>query len=295
MIISASGIGVKRGEATILQSVDFVARAGEVVGLIGPNGAGKSTLLEVIAGLRKPELGQVFYDGKPATSVPRRSLARRLAYLKQDATVDWPLSVEKVVALGRLPYSGLFAAHDRRADDRATRAAMETAGIAQFAERNVQTLSGGERARVLLARALAVEAETLLADEPVDALDPMHQLNVMELLRRTRDRGTGIVVVLHDLTLASRFCDRLVLLDRGRVAAEGAPQDVLTDDILAQCYGVRALTGIHAGGRFIVPWQKASHPSHDLKTDRLAPPLIANGHGHIVPLDGAPQRRTLDS
>ncbi|WP_084175007.1 ABC transporter ATP-binding protein [Afifella pfennigii] len=293
MIISASGIGVKRGGATILESVHAVARPGEMVGLIGPNGAGKSTLIEVMAGLRKPDLGHVFYDGRLAASVPRRKLARRLAYLEQGAKVDWPLAVEKIVALGRLPHAGVFSARDREADADAVKRAMQAADVLAFAERAFTSLSGGERARVLLARALAVEAEILLADEPTDALDPLHQLNVMELLRRTAHRGTGIVVVLHDLTLASRFCDRLILLSGGRVAAEGAPDDVLTDNNLAECYGVRSLTGVHGGRRFIVPWQRTSGSWSEPLLEE-SEPGIANGQGRIVPFATARSRPTLD-
>ncbi|WP_084175146.1 ABC transporter ATP-binding protein [Afifella pfennigii] len=294
MIISASGIGVKRGDATILESVHAVSRPKEMVGLIGPNGAGKSTLIEVMAGLRKPDLGHVFYDGRLAASVPRRRLARRLAYLEQGAKVDWPLSVEKIVALGRLPHAGVFSARNRQADDTAVGSAMRAADVEGFAQRAFTSLSGGERARVLLARALAVEAEILLADEPVDALDPLHQLNVMELLRRTADGGTGVVVVLHDLTLASRFCDRLILLHRGRVAAEGAPDEVLTDRIVAQCYGVRSLSGTHGGRRFIVPWRRASG-SWSEPSEEETEPEIANGHGRVVPFTAAPSRPMLDS
>ena len=251
MKLEARAVSVRLDGTDVLRDVDFDARPGELVGLIGPNGAGKSTLLSVLATLRTPDAGSVTFDGQPAAAIGARPLSRRLAFLAQSGRIDWPLSVERVVALGRLPHGGRSTAAD---DDRAIRGAMEAADIARFAGRSVDTLSGGERTRVLLARALAVEADLLLADEPIAALDPFHQLQVMELLARTARAGTGVVVVLHDLTLASRFCDRLVLLHQGRKLADGAPADVLGAARIAEAYRVSAVIGEHAGARFVVPW-----------------------------------------
>lgn len=256
MRIEARDIAVRLGGATILDGVDIGISPGEFVGLIGPNGAGKTTLLTVLARLRMPDGGQLLYDDSPAGALGRTALARRLAYLAQGTQVDWPLAAEDVVALGRLPHAGRFGPADSAADRRAVEAAMAAADIAHFADRPVTTLSGGERMRVLLARALAVEAEILLADEPVAALDPYHQLKVMELLAGAARAGLGVVAVLHDLTLASRFCDRLVLLDGGRVKADGAPGEVLTDAEIGSAYGVASLFGAHDGTRYVLPWRR---------------------------------------
>lgn len=244
-----------RGRA-ILSKVDIAAAPGELVGLIGPNGAGKSTLLSVLARLRAPDGGTVTYDGLPAGTVDTRALARRLAMLAQSGRVDWPLTVERVVALGRLPHAGRFGTGDPGRDRAAIRRAMRAADVERLADRPVDTLSGGERTRVLVARALAVEAEMLLADEPVAALDPYHEIEVMELLAGTVRDGAGVVVVLHDLTLAGRFCDRLVLLKDGRVIASGPPGAVLTDALIAEAYGVSALLGAHEGAPFVLPWRR---------------------------------------
>lgn len=252
MKLQARAVRVRLDGTDVLRDVDFDARPGEMVGLIGPNGAGKSTLLSVLATLRAPDAGSVTFDGLTAGAIGARPLSRRLAYLAQSGRIDWPLSVERVVALGRLPHAGRTTGHD---DEQAIRRAMEAADIAHFAGRPVDTLSGGERTRVLLARALAVEAELLLADEPIAALDPFHQLHVMQLLARTARSGTGVVVVLHDLTLASRFCDRLVLLHEGRMLADGAPAEVLSEARIAEAYRVSAVIGDHAGARYVVPWR----------------------------------------
>jgi iron complex transport system ATP-binding protein len=159
-----------------------------------------------------------------------------------------------VVGLGRLPHRRPFGG-PTEADRAAIAAALARCDVADFSDRTMGTLSGGERRRVLLARALAVEAPYLLADEPLAALDPLHQIEVMELLRQTARRGAGVVVVLHDLTLATRFCDRLALLDHGRLVAEGAPEAVLDDARLAGVFGVEALRGSHAGEPFLLPWR----------------------------------------
>ncbi|WP_018699883.1 ABC transporter ATP-binding protein [Amorphus coralli] len=256
MRIEGTGLTVRIGATSILSGVDVAAEPGELVGLIGPNGAGKSTLLSVLARLRTPQAGTLAYDGAPAARMDGRALARRLAMLAQSGGVEWPLTVDRVVAIGRLPHAGRFAASDPEHDREAIQRAMHAANVEALAGRTVDTLSGGERTRVLLARALAVEAEMLLADEPIAALDPYHQIEVMELLAAVVRRGGGVVVVLHDLSLAARFCDRLVLLDRGRVVADATPEQVLTEDRIAAVYGVSVELGSRDGARFVVPWTR---------------------------------------
>ncbi|MFG1431586.1 ATP-binding cassette domain-containing protein [Xanthobacter sp. V2C-8] len=251
MLISASGIVVRRGARTVLEGVELSARPGELLGLLGPNGAGKTTLLRVLAHLQETVAGTVLYDGADATSVGRRVLGRSLAYLAQGGRIHWPMRVEHVVALGRLPH-GTSPAVDAAAVARA----MAAADVDAFAGRPAGSLSGGEKMRVLLARALAVEGRALLADEPVAALDPYHQLHVMEVLRRQARAGLTVVVVLHDLTLAARFCDRVALLHGGRLMADGTPEEVMTPARLEAAYGVHVESGERHGERFILPWSR---------------------------------------
>jgi iron complex transport system ATP-binding protein len=225
--------------------------AGGVTGLIGPNGAGKSTLVRAIAGL-VPSEGAILIDGMRVGSMPLLDRARRIAYLPQGQAVHWPLTVERLVALGRLPHLAPFA-RQGAADGAAIEMALERTDLLGLRDRPVDQLSGGERARVLLARALAVEAPLLLADEPLAALDPSHQIDVMRLLRAEADRGATVIAVLHDLTLAARWCDRLLLIDQGRLVADGSPRDVLTADRIGAVYGVSAYIGEADGEPLVVP------------------------------------------
>jgi iron complex transport system ATP-binding protein len=213
--------------------------------------------LRLLAGLRAAEGGLVLYNGRSVKQIGLRELARKIAYLAQSANVHWHMQVESVIELGRLPHRrvlhGLTAA-DREAVDRA----MAACDVAAFRTRTMSEVSGGERLRILLARALAVDADLLLADEPIAALDPRHQLQVMELLQQTARQGRGVVVVLHDLALAGRYCDRLVLLaDRG-IVADGAPSEVLTDVNIARAYGVAVVRGEHRGVPYLLPWHAAN-------------------------------------
>lgn len=255
MQIVAEGITVMVGAATLLDDVSVTAEPGRLLGLLGPNGAGKSTLLRALAGLRDCSRGQVRYDGRARGDFPPRQLSEQLAYLAQRGPVAWPLTVERLVALGRLPHAQAWGAQDVQGAA-AIDAALADTDTLQLRQRIVNTLSGGELARVLLARALAVGGTALLADEPVAELDPYHQLQVMEILRARADAGHTVIVVLHEITLAARFCDRLVLLDRGRVAAAGLPGAVLTDENLHATYRVRALRGQDGTVGYLVPWQR---------------------------------------
>ena len=254
MTIEAHNISVTIGSKPILQEVSLTIRPGELLGLVGPNGAGKTTLLRVLAGLLDPGHGSVTYDGDSARALGRQALARRVSFLAQGGDISWPLSVEAVVGLSRLPHRRPFAGPSKM-DLAAIATALDHCDVAGFRERTMATLSGGEQRRVLLARALAVEASYLLADEPLAGLDPLHQLEVMALLKQTSRRGTGVVVVLHDLALASRFCDRLALVDHGRLLAEGSPAAVLDDDSLRAVFGIEALRGSHDGEPFLLPWR----------------------------------------
>jgi iron complex transport system ATP-binding protein len=257
MDIEAHDIAVRFGRIAVLEGVDSALHPGEMVGLIGPNGSGKTSLLRILANLRTPDAGYVRYGGRSAADLGSRELSRCVAYLAQVGNVHWPMRVESLVALGRLPHrrpmQGLDAA-DRAAIERA----MAACDIIPFRTRTMSEVSGGERLRILLARALAVEADILLADEPIAALDPLHQLQIMELLRVTARQGRGVVVVLHDLALAARFCDRLVLLAGGGVLAEGPPSRVLCDEHIGTAYGVEVVRGERDAVPYLLPWTPRS-------------------------------------
>lgn len=249
--LAAQGLGASLGGKPVLHDVTASFGGGALVGILGPNGAGKSTFVRALLGLL-PATGTVSIDGAPVTTLPRAQIARTIAYLPQGQTLHWPLSVERLVALGRLPHLAPFSrigADDHAAIERA----MELADVKGLATRTATELSGGERARVLLARALAVGAPALIADEPLASLDPAHQLQGMEILRAQADAGVLVLAVLHDLGLATRFCDRLLLLDAGRLVADGTPSDVLTPERLQQVYGVSAYFGDVAGQKLVVP------------------------------------------
>lgn len=253
--LQATNLSVHLGQRAVLEDLSFSLKAGEKVGLIGPNGAGKSTLLRVLAGLLPPNKGEALLDEKPLKSWPRRDLAKAIAYLPQTSEAHWNLSVRALVSLGRLPYRGPFggeSADDQAAIERALRAA----DLLGFAERAVKELSGGERARVLLARCLAGEPRFLLADEPAAGLDPAHQLDLMGELQSLTAKSVGVLSVLHDLTLAARFCERLVLIAKGRVIAQGSPSEVLSEANLAAAYGVSTTLARIDGQLVVLPRQR---------------------------------------
>lgn len=251
MILAAQNICVRRGAVDALRGASASASAGAVVGLIGPNGSGKSTLLSVLAGLLTPDAGGVMLDGAPLGDFTPTERARRIGYMEQSPVAHWPMTVEKLVMLGRTPHRAAFAAET--AEDRdMVEAALLRADVARFRRRSAQELSGGERARVMLARVLAGDPAALLADEPAAGLDPYHQLQLMELLRDLAQEGRAVMVVLHDLTLAMRFCDRLILLERGTAAAEGAPESVLADPAAERVFGVN----LRRGDGWVLPWTR---------------------------------------
>lgn len=242
-MIRAEAIAVTLGKHHPLAGVSLEAPPGRVTGLIGPNGSGKTTILRVLAGVLAPTQGQIFLDGRPLTDISPAARARQIAYLPQSGSVAWPLRVRDLVALGRLPQSSQrwrSPLHQPTPEDTAAIArALTNARCADLAERPYPALSGGEKARALLARALATEAPILLADEPVAALDPAHQVKILQVLLQQARAGQTVIVVLHDLSLAARFCDRLVLLKAGQVALAGPTADVLAAPQLETCFGTR--------------------------------------------------------
>jgi iron complex transport system ATP-binding protein len=254
MGLKAKGVTLRFRRRPVLESVDFTLRPGRLVGLLGANGAGKTTLLRVLAGLLVPDSGLVQFDGQPLKAWPRRHLARRIAYLAQGAPCHWPLTVERLVALGRLPHLEPWRGVGQ-ADWAAVRRAMEETDVFHLAGRTVTTLSGGERMRVLLARVLAGAPSVLLADEPTAALDPAHRIRTMKLLRGLSEAGRSVVVVLHDLTLAARFCDEVAVLSNGRVLASGHASEVFTPANLEAAFHIRAEFGERDGSPVVVPWE----------------------------------------
>lgn len=251
MRLSICNLHASLGGARILGGVSLDLDGAGFVGLIGPNGVGKTTLVRAIANLI-PFEGDITIDGAAVGAMDATIRARALAYLAQGAESHWPLTVERLVELGRLPHLEPFRA-PQAADKAAVERAIQAADIEMFRTRNVLTLSGGERARVLLARALAVEAPLLLVDEPVSSLDPFHQLGVMEVLRDNARAGHTVIAVLHDLSLAGRFCDRLVLLNEGRVHADGAPREVLSAENLRAVYRIEAQVSGEGESFSVVP------------------------------------------
>lgn len=254
--LTLDAASVALGRRQVVRGVSATFHPGALTGIIGPNGAGKSTLARAMLGLI-PYSGRIALDGDEVAAMPRAALARRLSYLPQGQTLHWPLSVERLVGLGRLPHLGpmsRIAASDAEAIERA----LARADVLDLRERIATELSGGERARVLLARALAVEAPALVADEPLASLDPGHQIDVMELLKAEARSGATVIAVLHDLTMAARYCDRLVLMQCGALAADGAPADVLTPANLKTVYGIDARVEIDGGWPTITTLGRAS-------------------------------------
>ena len=238
-LLEARAIDYFIDRVRILEGIDLELARGELVGLIGPNGAGKSSLLRLLAGVEKPTRGEVRFDAAPLAALPARDRAQRIGYLAQGAEAHWPLSVEQIVELGRLPYQKWWLQPSPE-DRNRVESAMRLTETLAYRNRIVTTLSGGEHTLVMLARIFAAEPELIFADEPVAALDPYHQLHVMEVLRKHADGASAAVVVLHDLGLAARFCDRLYLLNHGQLHSAGRVDEVLSADNIAEVYGVEA-------------------------------------------------------
>ena len=250
----ASDISVVKSGRTLLDKVSLNASGGELVGLIGPNGAGKSTLLSVLAGIDSPDQGLVQIDKQAIRKLSASKRAKTIGWLEQTGTVHWPISVERLVMLGRIPHLQAWTVATER-DQQAVERALELADCLSFRTQSITTLSGGERSRALLARALAAEPDLLFADEPVSALDLGHQLQTMQLLRNFANGHKAAVVVLHDLSLAARYCDRLYLMHNGKIAASGAVASVLSPQNLASVYNVSVVSGC-AEVPWIVPWER---------------------------------------
>lgn len=247
----ASHVSVVRSRRMIVADAELALNAGELTILAGPNGAGKTTLARAMAGLLACE-GDITFDGKTLSSLTPRARAQALAYLPQGHQFHWPMSVAHIVALGREPHADPFS-RTSAADRDAILRAMDATAVEDFAERTITTLSGGERARVALARALATEAPVLIADEPTASLDERHQLIIMELLRTIAHQGAAVLAIIHDLTLAMRFADRVVLMNDGRITANDTPARALTPERIATVFGIAVNRVETPDGPLLIP------------------------------------------
>jgi iron complex transport system ATP-binding protein len=250
--LSAETIRVSLGGRVVIENFSTRIGAGEFVAVVGPNGAGKSTLLRALAGLIEPDAGRVILNDNLMADSEAREIARAIAYLPQDRTVHWPLDAARVVALGRLPHRSFAAAESAR-DKVAIDVAMKRMDVMPFAQRPIVALSGGERARVLVARALAQEARFLIADEPTAGLDPAHSLRLFEEFARLAAEGNTVITALHDLSMALRYAHRVILLSGGRCIADGPAADVLKSDLLAQAFGIETIVTTVGGIPIVLP------------------------------------------
>ena len=237
--INAQDIAYEIEGDMLLDGVDLHADHGQLVGLIGPNGAGKSTLLRTISGILRYRSGAVRLEGEDLRSLSPKDVAATLALVPQIAPYTYGFTSLELVLMGRYPHLGRFQIEGSE-DERIARDAMRLTETEQFAERTLDTLSGGERQRVFVARALAQQPRVLLMDEPTANLDVLHQLKVLDLVRQLVDDGLTAVAAIHDLNMAARYCDKLVLLNSGVVLAVGSPEDVLTPDTIESAFGVHS-------------------------------------------------------
>ncbi|MCK5425918.1 MAG: ABC transporter ATP-binding protein [Emcibacter sp.] len=261
MTLKARDIHVTIKDNTILKGASLTVQKGKVIGLIGPNGAGKSTLLRAILGLVTPQSGEISLDDERMSDWTLKERAKKISYAAQGAPVHWPLDVQHIISLGRIPHLDPWQKIST-SDEEIIHQAMIKTDTLHLSERLVTTLSGGERACVMLARAIVSEADYLCADEPIASLDPYHQLQVMDILQGLAREGHGVLIVLHDLTLAQRYCDELVLLNKGGVLSSGDVSHVLTPENLDKAYHIKASRWQENGDSFLSPWKISGRPRH---------------------------------
>jgi iron complex transport system ATP-binding protein len=252
-MLAAQQLEVTLSGRTVLRDVSLSLPSGQLVALVGPNGAGKTTLLRALAGLVSSS-GTVEVGGDRLSSLSLRERAKRFGYLPQGHLVHWPLPARDVVALGRYPHGATDPARRSPRDEEAVLRAMQATNVVEFSERPVTELSGGERSRVALARVLAVEAPIVLADEPTASLDPRYQIDVMINLRNAADRGVLVVVVTHDLGLAARFADTVLVLSDGRLVTQDKPAQALSEQVLADVFRISAYRADYHNEAVILPW-----------------------------------------
>lgn len=253
-LLTANDISFAFDNRPILEKVSLGIAAGEFVGLIGANGSGKTTLLRILLGLLKQQSGEVILGGNSISSLSRREIARRATLVRQDTTIDFDFTAREIVAMGRTPYLGRFTP-EKAADRAAIAEAMRATETENFANRFVTELSGGERQRVHIARAVAQETPIILLDEPTSNLDLMHQFEALRLVKYVTRTGKAALAAIHDLSLAARFCDRLLLLSNGRIVADDEPFEVITETNLLNHFGLRARVqrDEETGGLIVLP------------------------------------------
>jgi len=252
MTFNALKLNVSVNKTPLLNDISVEFQAGSLTGIIGPNGAGKSTLLRVLAGLQETQSGDVLLESTPIGNISKKLLAQKISYLPQSTECHWPLTVERVVSLGRFPHqTGAYLSSD---DIKAVDDACDKADIAHLIGRPINQLSGGEKARVMLARTLATQADIILADEPIASLDPQHQLEIMTLLQSLARAGKTVILVLHELHYAIRYCDKLILLNKGLKVCDGESSSVLSTQNLQNIYAINSISGLHQNTPWVLPW-----------------------------------------
>lgn len=239
MPLQINDIDVKIGQKTILQQVKFNIHKGEFFGLIGPNGSGKSTLLKTIASIQKAQHGTIKIHDLPQRTFSNKELAKEISYVPQETIVGFDFKAIDIVRMGRHVYSTLFK-NDTKEDETIVHWALEQTGTLHLKDQSIQRLSGGQRQLIMIAKALAQDTPIILLDEPISALDVYYQLKVLTMLQALCEQGKTIIIVLHDLNLASRFCNKLLLLNDGRVQKLGTPEEVLTETLLNDIYHINS-------------------------------------------------------
>lgn len=239
MMLAAENICVRRGGRAILDAVSFNAAAGEFVAIVGANGAGKSTLLSVLAGLLQPDSGRIVFKGRPLAEFEGAALARLRAYLPQNPRCEWPISVERLVALGLIPMLPTFGGFSATDEQRIAHA-IETGDLVDHRHQEATSLSGGELARAMLARAYVGDPEALIVDEPIAGLDPKHALDAMQRLKSFAGDGKLVIAALHDLTLAARYTTRIVAMRGGRIESDGPISSTMTTQMIRRVFDVEA-------------------------------------------------------
>ena len=253
-VLTVDRLGVQLGRRRILHDLTLPVRRGEITTIIGPNGCGKSTLLRTLGGLQSPSDGDVRVEGRHIAHVPRREFARLVSMLPQSPTAPQGMTVRELVSRGRQPHRPWYRQWSLD-DERIVLEALEATSVAEFADRDLDDLSGGQRQRAWIAMCLAQQTPTVLLDEPTTYLDLAHQIDVLELCSQLQREGRTVVAVLHDLTLAARYSDRLVVVADGGVRADGAPGDVLSSDLLRDVFDLEAevITASRDGLPVVVP------------------------------------------
>ena len=266
-VLEARNASVKRGGRTIFGPASVRIGAGEITALIGPNGSGKSTLLRLFAGLWRPDDGEMLIDGKALHSLPRKEMARRIAFVPQETQIDFAFTVSEILAMGRYAHRGRFSPQSQ-VDHDAINSAAAYCDITHLIDRAINTLSGGERQRVLIARSLVVEPEFILLDEPTANLDIHHALDVLQLCESLSRKGKTVIVATHDFNLVTRYVTRLILLQGGLLIAEGPQKDVLGPETIREIFQVEAETVLMKTGHLVYVFQQRTRESRDSRASR---------------------------